>query len=93
MLRPITNGKVSGTLTTKCSSGVIGGVLITADGTNDATVVLHADNSDGHIALEVATKNSLWVPGPIHLGSRTLYYSITGTGATAQIYEEDFKTG
>ena len=74
-------------------SGILGGVLITANGTNDATVTLQANNSDGFTVFKIVTKSPLFVAGPISIldgdGNTTQvgFYSVTGTGAGAQFYE------
>jgi hypothetical protein len=88
LLRAITDGSVSGTGTMSVQGRILGGVLITADGTNDATVVVRQDNASGAQIFEVATKTSGLFAGPISLnGSQTAHYSVSGTGAAAQFYE------
>ena len=88
LLKAIGNdGAVSGTGTLVCESRIIGGVLITADGTNNATVVLRKDNSAGKQVFDLVTKSPIFPTGPISLESQTLYYDVSGTGAAAQFYE------
>ena len=92
-LTPLTNGAQTNTGTAELISsvnkgGVIGGVLITADGSNDATVILRENNSTGFILFEIVTKSPLFITAPIRSGNTNIiYYSITGTNATAMLYE------
>jgi len=87
ILNPVTDGSVTSTGTSTFESRILGGVLVTADGTNDATVTLQADNSDGTNVFKLVTKSPIFVAGPISIGSQAGYYSVTGTGAAAQFYE------
>lgn len=87
ILKPLSDGSVTGTGTLAVGTGILGAVLITADGSNDATIKLHADNSDGEVVFQIVTKSPLFPAGPIRIGSQALYYDVTGTGAAAHIYE------
>jgi len=87
LLKPLTNGSVAGTGTIVIESGMMGAVLISADGTNAAVVKLYKDNSSGPIVYQVSTKAPLFTAGPINVGSQALYYDISGTSGAAQIYE------
>lgn len=88
ILRALTNGSVTSTGTLTCQSGVFGGVAITANGTNDATIAIHRDDASGKQIFEIVTKQPLFCSGPFWMEDTTsLYYSVTGTGAAAQIYE------
>ena len=87
ILKPVSDGSVVGTGTLAFVSGVLGGVLITANGTNDATVTLQADNSDGYTAFKIVTKSPIFVAGPIRIASQAGYYSVSGTGSGCQFYE------
>ena len=86
LLRAKTDGSISGTGTISMASPTLGGVLITADGTNNATVIVRKINSSGERIFHVVTKQPLWVGAPMEAAS-VIYYDITGTGASAQIYE------
>ena len=87
-LRALTDGAVTGTGTVKVSRYLIGAVLISADGTNAATVTLQQDDSGGKKIFEVVTKTPLFVDACISTeGSEHVYYSVSGTGASAQLYE------
>ncbi len=87
ILNPVSDGSVTSTGTDTFDSQILGGVLITADGTNDATVTLQRDNSSGTTVFKVVTKSPIFVAGPINIGSTAGYFSVTGTGAAAQFYE------
>ena len=86
LLKSKTAGKVSGTGTITLDTGILGGVLISTDGTNAAAVVIQKTNSSGEKVLDVSTKQPLWVGAPMDVGA-TMYYDISGTGASAQLYE------
>ncbi len=92
-LTPLTAGTISGTGTVTLegqfgNAGTIGGVLITADGTNDATVTLRKDTATGTILFDIVTKSPIFVSGPFRSDStKTIYYTISGTGASAMLYE------
>ena len=88
VLRPITNGSFAGTQTLTIPSTIVGGLLITADGTNNTTVVVQRDNTSGKEIFEIVTKQPLWIAGPFSLeGTTQAYVSVSGTGGAAQIYE------
>ena len=86
LLRAKTDGTISGTGTLSLQSPILGGVLVTADGTNNATIIIRKTNSSGARIFHVVTKQPLWVGAPVEAAS-VVYYDITGTGASAQIYE------
>jgi len=83
----LTNGKVDSTGTVTMNSYIFGGALISADGTNAATVIVRENDASGAIVFEIVTKAPLEIMRPIKCRSKTLYYSISGTGAAAQLYE------
>ena len=88
ILRALTNGAITGTDTLSVQSGIVGGVLITADGTNNAVVEVRRVDSSGKEIINITTKIPLWITGPFHLeGSQAAYVSVTGTGAAVQVYE------
>ena len=87
ILNPASDGSVAGTGTLTFESRILGGVLITADGSNDTTVTLQRDNSDGFTVFKIVTKSPIFVAGPLSLGSQAGYYSVTGTGSGCQFYE------
>jgi hypothetical protein len=88
VLRPLTNGAFAGTQTLDIKSFILGGVLISADGTNNATVTVQRDDSSGKEIFEIVTKVPLWIAGPFSTeGTDIIYVNVSGTGALAQIYE------
>ena len=92
LLKPLSSGKISGTGTVSlgvdAAGGILGAVLISADGTNSAVVILRKDNASGEKLFDFDTITSQMVIAPIQMdGTITLYYDITGTGATAMLYE------
>lgn len=92
LLKALTDGSVTatGTFTTQSSyqGGILGGVLITADGTNAATVTVQKDDSNGKTIFKLVTKSPILIKAPISLeGTRTAYYSVSGTGGAAQFFE------
>ena len=75
-----------GTLT--CESRILGGVLITTDGTTAVTVICRKDNSGGDQVFDLSTKSPIFVTGPISLGTtQTLYYNVSGANGAAMFYE------
>ena len=87
ILNPVSDGSVAGTGTLTFQSRILGGALITADGTNDTTVTLQTDNSDGFSVFKLVTKSPIFVAGPISIGSQAGYFSVSGTGGAVQFYE------
>ena len=87
VLNSVSDGSVIGTGTLTFDSRILGGVLVTADGTNDATITVQENNSDGTKVFQIVTKSPIFVAGPITIGSQAGYYSVSGTGGAAQFYE------
>ena len=85
-LRDISGGQKSSTGTISCPSRICGGVAIVADGTNAGTVILKNDNTNGTVIFQITTSSPLTVFAPFEC-SGSIYYSVSGTGCTAQIYE------
>jgi hypothetical protein len=90
VLRPITDGAVAGTnlAIPVPTSRVLGAVAITADGTNNATVLIKRENASGFALFHIVTKQPLWIPCNVDLqGVTTMDVSVSGTGAMAQLFE------
>lgn len=92
LLKALTDGSVTGTGTFAFQSsyqgGLLGGVLITADGTNAATVTVQRNDSNGKTVFKLVTKTPLMIKAPISMeGAQGGYYSVSGTGAAAQFFE------
>lgn len=87
LYRPLnTDGALAGTGTLTCKSRLFA-VAIATDGTNVATVVVRKDDASGDQRLDYSTHHGNFLAGPFSLDSETLYYSVTGTGASAQFFE------
>ena len=88
LLRALTNGSVTGTGTLECESFTCGGILITTDNTNQGTVRMRREDSNGKQIIEVKTVTSMWIAGPFSLeDTKRIYYEVTGTGCEAQFFE------
>ena len=88
LIRALTNGRVSGTGTLAVNSEIIGGVLITTNGSDAVTVTVQRIDSGGKTIFSVSTTVPMFAAGPMSLEkSDAAYYSVTGTGGTAQFYE------
>ena len=92
LLKPATDGSITGTGTFVLESTILGGVLITADGTNAATVIVRYVNSSGKQIFKLVTKSPIFITGPLSNRdggntSQTAYYDVSGTGGAAQFYE------
>jgi hypothetical protein len=89
LLQSLTAGKVTGADTVACPSKILGGVLISTDGTNAAVVTVQKTDSGGAKIFDISTKTPMFVVSPIEAAS-AVYYSVTGTGASAQFYGWEF---
>ncbi len=68
-------------------SGILGGVMISTNGTDAAVVTLQRNNSSGFQVFGISTKTPMWIHGPMQIGVQVGYYSVTGVGAEARYYE------
>lgn len=93
LFKPVSDGSVTGTGPLTFESRILGGILITANGTNDATVTLQSKDSNGFTVFQIVTKFPIFVAGPFSIvdadkmPTEIGYYSVSGTGAAAQFYE------
>jgi hypothetical protein len=87
ILNPVNDGASTGTGTLTFESGILGGVLITANGINDTTVTVQRDNSSGVTVFDIVTKSPIFVAGPIQIGSSAGYFSVSGIGGAAMFFE------
>lgn len=88
LLRALFDGSISAPASAKVGSGIVGGVLITTDGTNAAVVIVRRGDSAGKQVFKISTKTPLFVKAPIGLeGTTDAYCDVSGTGAAAQFYE------
>jgi hypothetical protein len=87
ILVPLSEAKLNGTGGLHVASRIIGGILVTADGTNDATIVIRRENSSGAMVFHLVTKSPAFIAGPIFCNTQEIYVSCTGTGAGVFLYE------
>jgi hypothetical protein len=78
-------GAFSGTGIATLKNKVLGGVLISADSTNDTTVII-TNLDTGDCVFRMIVKQPIFVCAPIYAGSR-LQVTCSGTGGLVQIYE------
>ncbi len=86
-LRPASDGTITGTGTLELESTTLGGVLVSTDGTNAATVIIKDEDNDGETIISYSGKEAVWIDGTFDCQSGIAYYSISGTGASAQIFK------
>jgi hypothetical protein len=87
-LRALTNGKVSGTGTIELEDCKAVKVLVSTNNSAAAAVILRKNNSEGEKLFDISTITAGDYPSqPVLVdGTNTIYYDISGTGASAQIY-------
>ena len=91
ILKALTNGSITGTGTVTVDSGILGGILITTDNSAQGTVILRRDDDSGKQIIEIKTVTTMFISGPFSMESTNdLYYSISGTGCEAQLFEPSF---
>lgn len=81
------NNVKTGTGTINMDSYVFGGVDLNSDGTNVGTVVVREDSASGKVLVSISSTVGKTVIAPFKSKSKTIYYSISGTGADAMLYE------
>jgi hypothetical protein len=87
VIRPISAGAVSGADTISLDQNVFGGFVLSTDGTNAGTVTIRDTDGSGTILAQVTSVQSLAFIQPIRADSGTVHYTISGTGASAMLYE------
>ena len=91
-IRPLSSNTVTGTGTFNLTVGhFFGGFDLNADGVNVGTVVIRDENAAGTIlavSKSISGKNLI---APIEAVSGIVYYSVSGTGADAFLYEWDYQ--
>jgi len=87
-LRALSNGKITGTGTIELSGFKSVKVLISTNNTNAAAVILRKNDSNGEKIFDISTITAGDFPSnPVLVdGANVIYYDISGTGASAQIY-------
>ncbi len=87
-LSPLSSGAITGTGIITLSGNRFGGGRFLADGTNSGTVLIYdgIDNT-GILLFELSNKLSMTDYAPIICKEKSIYYNISGTGASFQPYE------
>lgn len=75
----------TGTITLT-SGAKFGGFDMSTDGTNSGTIVIRNDSATGRILINSDSAFGKVLIAPIP-SSNTIYYSISGTNATVQLFE------
>ena len=83
--KSLTNGAVSGTGTLTCKDRRFGGCILNTDGSNQGTVVIRDNDASGRIIFDMVSTFTKHCVADIEC-AETIYYSITGTNADAQLY-------
>ena len=83
---PITDDTVTGTGTITMKGELFGGFDLNCDGSNAGTLIVRDTGASGKILVKTnsVTGKIAYAPMPC---SGTIYYSVSGTGATAFLYE------
>lgn len=87
VLIPISEGMLNGVGNFFVNSRTIGGIVVTADGTNNATVIIKRENASGTEIFKLITKSPAFICAPIFCNTQNLYITCTGTGAGVFLYE------
>lgn len=70
----------------KKGNRTLGGILITTDGTNAATVIIRETNGSGNIIFDITTTASMFVGMPLEC-TDVIHYTLSGTGSGLQLFE------
>lgn len=83
---PITDDTVTGTGTINFTRELFGGFDLNCDGTNAGTLIVRDTDATGRILVKTSSVTGKigYAPMPC---SGTIYYSVSGTGASAFLYE------
>lgn len=77
----------TGTGTVQMDGYLFGGVDLNSDGTNTGTVIIHEDSASGKVLVSFSSVVGKTIIAPFKAKTKTIYYSISGTGADAMLYE------
>lgn len=86
-LKAVTDGAVSGTDSIPLPNRLLGGVMISTDGTNPVTVTIRAGSDTGKRIFQATTLSPAFIAAPISAEADRIHYSVTGTNGLAQFYE------
>lgn len=70
----------------KPGNRTLGGILITTDGTNAATVTIRKTNGSGDIIFDITTTASMFVGMPLEC-TDIVHWTLSGTGSGLQLFE------
>ncbi len=91
-IKPLSTNTVTGTGTISLSVGhMFGGFDLNADGTNVATCIIRDENVSGTILVTSKTISGKTFIAPMEAVSGIIYYSVSGTGGDAFLYEWDYQ--
>lgn len=86
-VKPLTNATKTGTGTIKLDGYLFGGYDLNCDGTNEGTLIVRDGDSAGTVLVDVGSITGKNMLAPIKTETGSIYYSISGTGADAMLYE------
>ncbi len=91
-IKPLSSDTLTGTGTISLAAGsLFGGFDLNTDGTNVGTVIIRDENVSGTILVTSKSITGKTFIAPIDVPSNIIYYSISGTGADAFLYEFDYQ--
>lgn len=83
---PAVSNVVTSTGTITLTRQRLGGFDLNCDGTNEGTLIIRDTDSSGKVLVNTGSVVGKTMIAPIPC-SGTVYYSVSGTGADAMIYE------
>ncbi len=88
-IKPLFDGlkAATSTGTVTMDGNLFGGFDLNADGTNAAVLEVREDTSTGRLLVHSKSTTGKISHAPYKSRSKTLYYSISGTGADMMLYE------
>lgn len=87
ILQPLSEGSLNGSGSFFVKTRIVGGIVITADGTNDATVTIRRNDANGTPVFKIVTKSPAFIIAPIFCNTQNIYVTCSGTGAGVFLYE------
>ena len=85
LMQDLTGGKVAGSGIIQCPTKIVGGVLISADTSNDVTVQIRKGGPTGALIFDLVTRVPVFMGAPFSADSQ-IYYSVSGANGYAQIF-------
>jgi len=91
-IKPLSSDTLTGTGTITLAAGkLFGGFDLNTDGTNVGTIIIRDQNVSGTILATSKSITGKTLIAPIQVDSQIIYYSISGTGTDAFLYEWDYQ--